>query len=63
MSKKNAEVEEKVAAAAKEVKGKLVLSCKNALKLADELGVAPKVVGGICNARGIKIQGCQLGCF
>ncbi len=60
---KKAELEEKVVAAAKDVKGTLVIPCRTALALADELGVAPKVVGGICNARGIKIQGCQLGCF
>lgn len=42
---------------------KLRLSCEDALALADRLGVPPGLVGEACNAEGIRIRRCQLGCF
>jgi hypothetical protein len=39
------------------------LSCPVARKLADDLGVANKVIGDACNELGIKIKNCSLGCF
>ena len=39
------------------------ISCKVALELAAELGVSPSKVGEEINNLGIKIAGCQLGCF
>ncbi len=39
------------------------LSCKEALGLAQALGVSPSEVGKAANEKKIKIAGCQLGCF
>jgi hypothetical protein len=39
------------------------LACKRALELARELGCAPAEVGKAADEEGIKIAGCQLGCF
>lgn len=63
MTCKKHEMDAKVAARARTVGGRKVLTCKAALKLAEELGVTPKTIGGICDRTGIKIRGCQLGCF
>jgi hypothetical protein len=43
--------------------GKLKLSCHRAHVLAEELGVALGQIGQVCQAEGIKIINCQLGCF
>ena len=37
--------------------------CKALLALAERLDVPPARVGQACNEMGIKIHGCQLGCF
>jgi len=50
---------EKVRATSKNGK----LSCAEAFKLADELGVPVRKIGEACDADCIKIAGCQLGCF
>jgi len=39
------------------------ISCPQARKLAEELGVPPRLVGEACNALKIKIKACELGCF
>jgi len=39
------------------------ISCRQALELAESLGVKPKAVGDAANEEGIKIVSCQLGCF
>lgn len=39
------------------------LTCARASRLAEELGVAPRMVGETATAMGIKITDCQLGCF
>lgn len=39
------------------------ITCPEARKLADSLGVDPKVIGDTCNRLKIKIRGCALGCF
>ena len=39
------------------------ISCRVALDLAAEMGVSPSEVGEEINKLGIKIVGCQLGCF
>jgi hypothetical protein len=49
--------------AATEIDGQKKLPCKRAFQLAEELNVSPKSIGNICNAEGIKIIRCQLGCF
>lgn len=47
----------------KEVAGENGLSCPVARQLADDLGVAPNVIGDACNELKIKIKNCSLGCF
>jgi Mn-dependent DtxR family transcriptional regulator len=39
------------------------LSCKDALRIANELNVSPGTVGKAANNLKVKIKGCQLGCF
>jgi hypothetical protein len=39
------------------------LTCHDARKLAEELGVDYRVVGQACNDIGVKIRVCELGCF
>lgn len=41
----------------------LKLNCKKAFILAAEVGVPISDVGKTCNEIGVKIVGCQLGCF
>ncbi len=39
------------------------LTCERARQLARELNVSLGEIGARCNALGIKISACQLGCF
>ncbi len=39
------------------------LSCHRAHVLAEDLSVSLKAIGSVCEAEGIKIVNCQLGCF
>ncbi len=39
------------------------LACKDAIELAEALKVPPIRVGRVCNAAGIRITNCRLGCF
>ena len=39
------------------------ISCKQALKIAEEEQVPPKVIGEMLNEMKIKVVICQLGCF
>jgi hypothetical protein len=39
------------------------IHCTEALKVAEEAKVSPKVVGDLLDELHIKISGCQLGCF
>ncbi|MFA4874757.1 MAG: hypothetical protein WC956_05585 [bacterium] len=57
------EIKRAVIAAAVDVAGKRKLSCADALRIAADCGVLPKVIGDICDEEGIKLQTCQLGCF
>jgi hypothetical protein len=43
--------------------GRGVLTCEDALFIAEKLGVKPETVGEFCNMRKIKIISCKLGCF
>ncbi|MGI6412881.1 MAG: hypothetical protein ACOXZ5_04350 [Syntrophomonadaceae bacterium] len=38
-------------------------SCSEARKAAEELGVELREMGNLCDLAGIKIYGCELGCF
>ncbi|MDI6689352.1 MAG: hypothetical protein QMD66_00290 [Actinomycetota bacterium] len=53
------EILKAVKAEAKEGK----ISCPQARKLAEKLKVSPLEVGRVANHLGIKIYGCELGCF
>jgi len=39
------------------------ITCARAHELAAALGVPVRMVGAACDALGIKIRECQLGCF
>jgi hypothetical protein len=39
------------------------ISCKQALKLAEEEGISSRDLGNLLNEIKIKVAGCQLGCF
>jgi hypothetical protein len=39
------------------------ISCKQALRIAEEEQVPPKVIGEMLNELKIKVVTCQLGCF
>lgn len=41
----------------------LKLPCSKAFMIASEVGVPTGEVGKQCNETGIRIVGCQLGCF
>lgn len=47
----------------KENQRDMILSCAEALKLANTLGENPKKIGEIANELNIKIRNCMLGCF
>jgi LAO/AO transport system kinase len=39
------------------------ISCKQALKLAEEEGISSRDLGDLLNEIKVKVMGCQLGCF
>ncbi len=39
------------------------LSCKQALKLAEEEGISSRDLGKLLNEMKVKVAACQLGCF
>jgi len=39
------------------------ITCRQALKIAEERGVSPEKIGTLLNKLKIKIVSCQLGCF
>jgi hypothetical protein len=41
----------------------LPLSCAEAFKIAHDLNAPRAVVGRTCDELGVKVRGCQLGCF
>ena len=53
------ELIQRIKAASKDGK----MSCRQALKLAEEAGISSREVGTVLNDMKIKISGCQLGCF
>ena len=38
-------------------------ACKVLLRLAATMAVPPKEIGRLCDEMGVRIRGCQLGCF
>ncbi|HBX23212.1 MAG TPA: hypothetical protein DEF34_06240 [Desulfotomaculum sp.] len=59
MNKNVEEIKDAVLKAA--VEGKL--SCTNARRLAEELGVPTSEIGRVADELKIKLFGCELGCF
>jgi hypothetical protein len=59
----SAELQRRLHERVHEEDGETRINCEEALALAAELGVAPAVVGDLCDAEGIKIRRCQLNCF
>jgi len=43
--------------------GRKKLNCAQIFKLASQRGVKLMDIARICNAQGIRISNCQLGCF
>ena len=39
------------------------ISCKQALKLAEEEGISSRDLGNLLNEIKVKVASCQLGCF
>jgi len=56
-------VQKLVMESAVEVNGRKTISCAKAFEIHHQHGVALGEIGRICNENGIKIRGCQLGCF
>jgi hypothetical protein len=61
--RKQKELRKAVLAAAKERAGRKILSCPDALRIAEEIGVPAAAVGRVCDKEKIKIRNCALGCF
>ena len=40
-----------------------MISCPEAFSLAQRYKISKKEISDYCNSHGIKIRGCQLGCF
>ena len=49
--------------AIKKQAGEGKITCRDALEIAEKMGVKPTAVGEKLNELKIKIKGCQLGCF
>lgn len=54
---------EKIAEALRERAKGGKITCSEARKIAEELGVSPREVGSMCDELKIKIWACELGCF
>jgi hypothetical protein len=39
------------------------IQCPQAEAIAEKYGIPKRDIGDYCNAHGVKIRGCQLGCF
>jgi hypothetical protein len=63
MREEGNEIDPKIKEALLKAAPKGKITCPAARKLADNLGVRPKVIGDACNKLNIKIHGCALGCF
>lgn len=43
--------------------GRKALLCAKAFELSEKYGISLKDIGEYCSENGIKLSGCQLGCF
>jgi len=57
------EQKELVLAETTERDGKKVLACAAAFRLAAQHDLLLREIGAVCEQNGVKIVGCQLGCF
>lgn len=39
------------------------IACRQCFEIAKECDVSLKVVGDLCNEKGVRVHACQLGCF
>jgi hypothetical protein len=39
------------------------IQCPQAFAISEKYGISRSDIGQFCNACGVKIRGCQLGCF
>lgn len=58
-----ADIPEEVLKAVRLVAPEKKITCMAAHRLAEELKVPIRMIGEACDALGIKIKECQLGCF
>ena len=63
MDEQKTPAREEIEAAVKERAKEGRLACREAFALAERLGVSPGRIGEAANGAGVKICGCQLGCF
>ena len=54
---------EKLAEKVKTLSKNGTISCKQALKLAEEEGISSRDLGSLLNEIKVKVAACQLGCF
>ncbi|HUT39628.1 MAG TPA: hypothetical protein VMW77_10040 [Methanoregula sp.] len=54
---------DKIAQAFKSAEIEKTITCPEAFSIAAKFGIPKKEISEYCNTHGIKIRGCQLGCF
>jgi hypothetical protein len=54
---------EKIAQAFQSAGIEKTITCPEAFSIAAKFHISKKEISEYCNANGIKIRGCQLGCF
>lgn len=54
---------DKIAQAFKSAGIEKTITCPEAFAIAAKFHIPKNEISGYCNAHGIKIRGCQLGCF
>lgn len=55
--------QEKIIEKLKELASNGKICCADARKLAEDLNVEKSKIGKACDEAGLKINGCELGCF
>jgi len=55
--------QDKIAQAFNSEKIEKTITCPQAFSIAERYKISKKEISDYCNANGIKIRGCQLGCF
>ena len=60
---KGEDVSEKIIKQVRAASDESLISCKEALEIADNNGIPRDEMGKLLNRLKIKVRGCQLGCF